>query len=274
MIRSDMSTSEILLTLPCSDSMWNAIDASSWNAVQKPKDLPFLTALKQLLTISSSQKNGTPVFPDQNPTLSLPPSYFANQSSFGKTILLYGLASVTLHVKRKVFSGNGSAVEVGEESSIQESCSLPLGLGQRKVELGGKANWVRAISAGLDAWNSIFNGPDSNSYQVRLFFSQLYHRVNMTIYSDIVDLRIFAGEQRLLGRPISKADYTNSCRKVMDWARNDFSTTALAHALTVLKETISPEYQAKNDGILTRAWNVFTAVLICWVRPLSRTSTR
>lgn len=256
-----MVTHEMRLPLPCDEKLWNAttaaevgrIEANLISAGNRP--VPFLEALKQTLSNNSVQTN-----------------------SFGRTILMAGLLSVSWHMNQR---------------DLQV---LSLGIGKREAALGGRDRWRHTLRQAFDFWKHDFDkalslagpytydGATTNEANV-VFESRivLHHLAHMAMHVDIVDCQIFARAKRLLGRAISHADF-NSAQKRMkvSWAPSARGRDATYYALKFLASVMCPEhsgtgspqsayshpdalpYCAKDDVLLNRPWVLYFAALVVW----------
>ncbi|KAF2475802.1 uncharacterized protein BDR25DRAFT_211462 [Lindgomyces ingoldianus] len=255
-----MVAHEMRLPLPCDEALWSATSSSEVGRVEASlhangiKQTTFLDGLKKTLNGQSVRTN-----------------------SFGRTILMAGLLSVSWHMNQR---------------DLQVSS---LGVSQA---LGGRDKWRGSLTRAFDFWKQDFdtslarptdlaapnaysysNGlDDENVYESR---TVLHHMAHMAMHVDIVDCQIYAGATRLLGRSITPQDYNGAQRRMKEtWAPTARARDATFYALRFLSNVMifnengggpsnsSPstsfDYSARDDFLLNRPWVLYFATLIVW----------
>lgn len=252
-----MVAHEMRLPLPCDEALWSATSSSEVGRVEASlhsngvKQTSFLDGLKKTL-------NGQTV----------------RTNSFGRTILMAGLLSVSWHMNQR---------------DLQVSS---LGVTQA---LGGRDKWRGSLTRAFDFWKQDFdsslarpndlsapnayaysNGADDdNVFEAR---TVLHHLAHMAMHVDIVDCQIYAGAPRLLGRSITPQDYNGAQRRMKEvWAPTARARDATFYALRFLSNVIvsghhslNPSsnmpiaYTARDDVLLNRPWVLYFATLIVW----------
>ncbi|KAL5119356.1 hypothetical protein ACEQ8H_002625 [Pleosporales sp. CAS-2024a] len=257
-----MVAHEMRLPLPCDEELWSATSSSEVGRVEASlhsngvKQLSFLDGLKKTL-------NGQPV----------------RTNSFGRTILMAGLLSVSWHMNQR---------------DLQVSS---LGVTQA---LGGRDKWRGSLTRAFDFWKQDFDNSlarsnhlnnatgasvysnglvvdDDNVFEAR---TVLHHLAHMAMHVDIVDCQIYAGAARLLGRSITPQDYNSAQRRMKElWAPTARARDATFYALQFLSKvmvagdhTLNPNpspgagfsYSARDDFLLNRPWVLYFATLIVW----------
>ncbi|KAF2019481.1 hypothetical protein BU24DRAFT_120798 [Aaosphaeria arxii CBS 175.79] len=246
-----MVAHEMRLPLPCDEALWSATSSSEVGRVEASlhsngiKQATFLDGLKKTL-------NGQTV----------------RTNSFGRTILMAGLLSVSWHMNQR---------------DLQVSS---LGVSQA---LGGRDKWRGSLTRAFDFWKKDFDlslakpndlsGPhaysysnsidDENVYESR---TVLHHLAHMAMHVDIVDCQIYAGANRLLGRSITPQDYNGAQRRMKEtWAPTAKARDATFYALRFLSTVMIPDdrsqgnaYSARDDSLLNRPWVLYFAALIVW----------
>jgi hypothetical protein len=231
-----MVAHELRLPLPCDEALWAATSAAEVARVQ-----------------SSLQSHGVrPVmFLDGlKRTLN---GQAVRTNSFGRIILMAGLLSVSWHLNQR---------------DLQVSS---LGVGQT---LGGRDKWRTSLLRAFDNWRRDFDealGPaTSTESETRDVLHGLAH---MASHVDIVDLQIFAGAGRLMGRSITARDYSTAREKTERWATKASARDATFYALKFLHACFSSipdpalrsgEYVARDDYLLNRPWVMYFAALVVW----------
>jgi len=247
-----MVAHEMRLPLPCDEALWSATSSSEVGRVEASlhsngiKQMSFLDGLKKTL-------NGQTV----------------RTNSFGRTILMAGLLSVSWHMNQR---------------DLQVSS---LGVTQA---LGGRDKWRGSLTRAFDFWkqdfdSSLAGGPsahysngldDDNVFESR---TVLHHLAHMAMHVDIVDCQIYAGAARLLGRSITPQDYNGAQRRMKEvWAPTARARDATFYALRFLSNVMVPgdrglnptsttselSYFARDDFLLNRPWVLYFATLIVW----------
>jgi hypothetical protein len=258
-----MVAHEMRLPLPCDDKLWKAtsgaevgrIEANLMSMGNKP--ISFLEGLKKTLSNQEVQTN-----------------------SFGRTILMAGLLSVSWHMNQRDLQVN----------------SLGGGVGQA---LGGRDKWRGTLTRAFDAWKSDFDktllrrgeiSADpyaydlSNRNEANVMFESrivLHHLAHMAMHVDIVDCQIFARAKRLLGRAIGAQDLNSAQRRMKDvWAPSAKARDATYYALKFLHSVMMSDsvgtpnsngygrheelYSARDDVLLNRPWVLYFAALVVW----------
>lgn len=249
-----MVAHEMRLPLPCDEALWSAQSGAEVGRVESSlhsngvKHLSFLDGLKKTL-------NGQTV----------------RTNSFGRTILMAGLLSVSWHMNQRDLQVSSLGVTPG---------------------LGGRDKWRGSLTRAFDFWKQDFdtslarpsettyhqsNGvDDDNVFESR---TVLHHLAHMAMHVDIVDCQIYAGAGRLLGRSITPQDYNSAQRRMKEgWAPTARARDATFYALRFLSNvmvagehslnphTASTElsYIARDDFLLNRPWVLYFATLIVW----------
>jgi hypothetical protein len=254
-----MVAHEMRLPLPCDEALWSATSSSEVGRVEASlhsngvKQMSFLDGLKKTLNGQSVRTN-----------------------SFGRTILMAGLLSVSWHMNQR---------------DLQVSS---LGVTQA---LGGRDKWRGSLTRAFDFWKQDFDSSlarpnglsapnaftysngmdDDNVFEAR---TVLHHLAHMAMHVDIVDCQIYAGAARLLGRSITPQDYNGAQRRMKEiWAPTARARDATFYALQFLSKvmvagdhTLNPKappstgfsYSARDDYLLNRPWVLYFATLIVW----------
>ncbi|KAI1325987.1 hypothetical protein F5Y16DRAFT_250969 [Xylariaceae sp. FL0255] len=264
-----MSSFELRITLPCSQSVWEAPDASSWASAwrssgSRDDKTSFLAALKSYLT------HGLP-----RP---------AKLSSLSRILLLHGLMSVAWDMQRR------------------EQTSLGVVSGPRSTD-----TWRKPLSTAYDTWKSDFDAhfaaiesglgaaenSDTNNIEqeMQVFtaaYNAVYHSAKALLNMDFLDIQIYGGSRHILGRPVQPKDYTRSKHVVKRWAANitgsnsnpdtttsscDMSaTTAAWHSACLLSEVSEMLIKTEHIGLFHVPWCLYLATLTCWAAYHARPS--
>lgn len=274
-----MVAHEMRLPLPCDEALWSATSSPEVARVQSTlqtngiKPTMFLDSLKKTL-------NGIRV----------------RTNSFGRTIIMAGLLSVSWHMNQRDLSitslGAPSLSTRGEKWRI--------------AILRAFDNWKRDFDDALaeaqpvrsyEMYNNISNAsgyPQRTPFQAiddeNIFESRtvLHHLAHIASHIDIVDCQIFAGASRILGRSITPKDYSNIREKITDrWAKKATARDAAFYALKFIKQVMIPPeenttpnalvdgailghafyqktYYARDDFLLNRPWVLYFSALVIW----------
>jgi hypothetical protein len=255
-----MVAHEMRLPLPCDEALWSANNSAEVGRIETSlhsngvKPISFLEGLKRTLNAQEVRTN-----------------------SFGRTILMAGLLSVSWHMNQRDLQVNS------------------LGVSQA---LGGRDKWRGSLTRAFDLWKQDFDrslsrnsesvpGPYAYSGKeeanvVFLGRTVLHHLAHMAMHVDIVDCQIFARAKRLLGRTIGTQDLSSANRRMKDiWAPTAKARDATWYALRFLCDVLLPkgppihgmhrayddspfEYSARDDALLNRPWVLYFAALIVW----------
>ncbi|PHH87601.1 hypothetical protein CDD83_8654 [Cordyceps sp. RAO-2017] len=255
-----MAAHEMRLALPCDESLWRATSSAEVARIEANlasegiKPTSFLEGLKR--TLSHQEVRTT---------------------SFGRTVLMAGLLSVTYHMHQRDLQVN------------------VLGGGVTHA-LGGRDKWRATLKAAYDSWKASFDKaleqsePSSDPYRhdavkhvFNIVFASrtvLHHLAHMAMHADIVDCQIFARAKRLLGRTISPQEFGGAQRRIRDtWAHTARARDAAYYALKFLSSVLQPEtdrapgaqeaypdrpYEARYDVLMNRPWVLYFAALVVW----------
>ncbi|KAM5348215.1 hypothetical protein ACJ41O_008039 [Fusarium nematophilum] len=255
-----MVAHEMRLPLPCDESMWRAGSSSEVWRIESNlmsngiKPTSFLEGLKR--TLSSQEVHTT---------------------SFGRTVLMAGLLSVSWHMHQRDLQVN------------------VLGGGIIQA-LGGRDRWRATLTRAYDTWKADFDkhlerSEATDPYrddavkrnEFNLVFESrtvLHHLAHMAMHADIVDCQMFARAKRLLGRAIGPQEFNSAQRRIKDhWAHSARARDATFYALKFLCSVLAPDqvspahaggyhldepYDARDDVLLNRPWVLYFAALVVW----------
>ncbi|KAI3320989.1 hypothetical protein HD806DRAFT_504190 [Xylariaceae sp. AK1471] len=254
-----MSSFELRITLPCSQRIWEAPDASSWAAAWRSSSsrddkTSFLAALKSYL----------------NPGLPRP----AKLSALSRVLLLHGLMSVAWDMQRREQTSLGVVSDPGSGD-----------------------NWRKPLSKAYDTWKMDFDAhfeatsaharntsecvqEDDGEHELRTFataYNAVYHAAKALLNMDFLDIQIYAGSRHILGRPVQQKDYIRSSQVVKRWAvttysrssdqlglRHTCASTAAWHAARLLFEASGDLASSEAMGLFHVPWCLYLATLTCW----------
>ena len=256
-----MVAHEMRLPLPCDESLWQATSSAEVGRVEANlmsrgvKPVSFLEGLKRTLSNQEVHTN-----------------------SFGRTVLMAGLLSVSWHMHQRDLQVNvlgGGVIH----------------------SLGGRDKWRATLTRAYDSWKADFdkalhrseatNDPyrfdAAKRNQFNIVFESrtvLHHLAHMAMHADIVDMQMFARAKRLLGRAIGPQEFKSAERRIKDgWAPSARARDATYYALKFLCTVLIPDavgtsiggahsheepYQARDDVLLNRPWVLYFATLVVW----------
>ncbi|KAJ5577524.1 uncharacterized protein N7459_006488 [Penicillium hispanicum] len=228
-----MVAHELRLPLPCDKALWAATSAAEVARVQSSLQSHGVRPVMFLDGLKRTL-NGQPV----------------RTNAFGRAILMAGLLSVSWHLNQR---------------DLQVTS---LGVGQT---LGGREKWRTALLRAFDNWRRDFDEALGHSTSAESESRDVLHGLaHMGSHVDIVDLQIFAGAGRLMGRPITARDYSTAREKTEQWATKASARDATFYALKFLIACFSEpflqsgEYIARDDYLLNRSWVMYFAGLVVW----------
>lgn len=228
-----MVAHELRLPLPCDEALWAATSAAEVARVQSSLQSHGVRPVMFLDGLKRTL-NGQPV----------------RTNAFGRIILMAGLLSVSWHLNQR---------------DLQVSS---LGVGQT---LGGRDKWRTALLRAFDNWRRDFDEALGPSTSAESESRDVLHGIaHMASHVDIVDLQIFAGACRLMGRSITARDYSAARDKTSRWATKASARDATFYALKFLCACFSNvaissgDYMARDDYLLNRPWVMYFAALVVW----------
>ena len=248
---ADMAPYEIRLPLPCDDSLWRADSAEEVHRLDANlkmygiRSINFLDGLKRCLHAHDVQTHAP-----------------------ARMLLMAGLLSVGWHISRR-------------EKHLQFLETVPSMREQgrwRSLLLQAFGHWRKSFDEAVGQRKGRGNASkttDSTAPTV------LFHLAHMTMHADIIDIQIFSGTRRLLGRRVSEKDYLNVFQRMKSWACTPIARHAVLHAFKLLAavliskpakstqneyQTSAPtiNYSCRNDAMFYRPWGVYLASLIIW----------
>ncbi|KAJ5095053.1 hypothetical protein N7532_007344 [Penicillium argentinense] len=228
-----MVAHELRLPLPCDEALWAATSAAEVARVQSSLQSHGVRPVMFLDGLKRTL-NGQPV----------------RTNSFGRIILMAGLLSVSWHLNQR---------------DLQVSS---LGVGQT---LGGRDKWRTSLLRAFDNWRRDFDEALGSATTTESESRDVLHGLaHMVSHVDIVDLQIFAGAGRLMGRSITARDYCTAREKTERWATKASARDATFYALKFLNACFSDpdlhssDYTARDDYLLNRPWVMYFAALVVW----------
>lgn len=245
---SSLLPSDVGLTLPCDDVLWNAQSADGARQLQitfslygiKPKK--FLDGLKEYLHGDSSS------------------THFR-----ARLIVVVGLLSVGCHTRprekhNKLFETIPSQAERKKWTTMT---------------LQALDQWKHGLD---DALRTAEVAPTRQNLMPEP--TVLYHLAYITMHIDILNCQILAGTELLLGRRVSRKELANATSYATSWASTAEARLAVLHSFKLLSYTLvepwtdGPErqphsatsncYSSRSDPCFYRPWCLYLAALTIW----------
>ena len=274
-----MVAHEMRLPLPCDEGLWSACSPAEAGRVQSAletngvKPMLFLEGLKKTFLGDRVRTN-----------------------SFGRTILMAGLLSVSWHMTQRDLQITSLGTKAaGDNFGRRDIWKGPLlrAFDNWKVEfdralaeaIPSTADQVRVQNSG--SVSMLRPVDDENIFESR---TVLHHLAHIAAHVDILDCQVFAGATRLLGRSVSPKDYSMVREKIKKWASKASARDAAFYALKFLAQVLIPpdnedgrdsiryghaspilpqafegnQYIARDDFLLNRPWVLFISTLVVW----------
>ncbi|KAF8460405.1 fungal-specific transcription factor domain-containing protein [Kalaharituber pfeilii] len=279
-----MVAHEIQLTLPCDEGLWAATSANEALRLEQTlttvgvRPISFLEGLKRTLNGQKVQTN-----------------------TFGRTVLMAGLLSVSYHMNQRdlQISAVGTAAQFGTKSQWRGSLTRAFDYWKKDFDESLQRAKHTSTTTGTGPFEVDYFLPSTEDVEHESTFESrivLHHLAHMAMHVDIIDLQIYAGASRLLGKAIGPSDYNAAQRRMKDWAPTARARDATFYALRFLSHVLLPEeragipldedesaamgptrklsnattttgvplYSARDDHLLNRPWVLYFAMLIVW----------
>jgi hypothetical protein len=236
-----MNASELKLTLPWDNSIWEASNAQEWYLLLQnaPPPPQYLYILRMYTNPSA-----TPV-----PT---------HLNALSRVLILHGLMSISWDFNRRD--------QTSLSLSITNS-SLPWQRRMSSCYASWKADYEMYSTAVL---NSLSLSPVHQSRFQRFCVANMavYHTAQLILDVDINDLQIHAGAGHIIGRPVTDMDRLRSRNNIAAWiARGDGKEVATAtwHAARILRDGVRRLENWTVDEMFHYPWCLYLATLMCWL---------
>ncbi|KAJ8101598.1 fungal-specific transcription factor domain-containing protein [Lipomyces tetrasporus] len=228
---------EMRLSLPCDDRVWDSADDERRVLMSKPT-VSFLVGLKRLLNQQSVEADG-----------------------FGRHVLLCGLLSLSIQMSQQALQV--SSIGWG---SFRDTWKSTLG---RAYDFW-KEDYERAGSVSRDKETGVIPVRDSN----RPIFWLLYRMAHVCMQVPRYDLRVFCGDERVLGRSTLMQDYLAARRHMYEWSRTKGAREAAFHSIKALfgvfvlgdgnTSSYPAGYSIADDVFIHRSTMIVDCMLVFW----------
>ncbi|KAI1129952.1 fungal-specific transcription factor domain-containing protein [Nemania abortiva] len=254
-----MSSFELRITLPCSQEVWEAPDASSWAAAwrfssSRDDKTSFLAALKSYLN------QGLP-----RPTM---------LSGLSRVLLLHGLMSIAWDMQRREQTSLGVVADAGSDSNWRDSLSAAYDTWKLDFDAHFESIFSQSRKRG---GSRLANDDEADLRSFRIAYNCIYHAATALLNMDFLDIQIYAGSRHILGRPVQQKDYVRSSQVVKRWAvttcrgsseqyfsGHTCASTAAWHSARLLSEACESLPKSKAMGLFHVPWCLYLATLTCW----------
>ncbi|KXT01898.1 hypothetical protein AC578_2175 [Pseudocercospora eumusae] len=253
-----MSAFELRSTLPCDQAVWEADTPQAWMEAWKSQQHSpphLLAVLKTYLTTHVTKR--------------------ANLNAISRIILLHGLMSVSWDMTRRDQTslgllGNGLSAGSWRDRMAKAYESWKIDFDHFAASTG--TNLMRC-TGDLEA----------QQYSVQRFesfvaaYAALYHAAQLILLAEILDLQIYAGARHILGRSVSRTDYSRSQKVVKRWANEDATKAAKAawHAAHILQASVRhSDSEIVVGDLFHHAWTLILGTLTIWSFYHSRPSSQ
>ncbi|KAK9354803.1 fungal-specific transcription factor domain-containing protein [Lipomyces doorenjongii] len=256
---------ELYLDLPCDENLWNAADSESWSALVKHsrKRRPsFFSSLKLVMSHGWNRLRLNP---------------------FGRYIVLHGLLSISWTMRQRgiisfgISSKDKKDAEATRDASPRASArATPEPSGRLAMEMSSKdaaisGDWSTVIYKAFETWKLAFDLSESeNPSAIGIPFilaSSSLHRLGVIrLYTDVLQLHVYAGLSNVLGRPIRAQDWLRAEESMKLWAKSKGSSISVWHASRLVSGALLGQmaYSADTDVVLHRPWCLYIACLVLW----------
>lgn len=233
-----MSAFELKLELPSDANIWLADNEEEWASYYSSlrcSPILFLKTLKKYLNCSSE-------LPEIN--------------SFSRVLILHGLMGIAWDMQRRDQTSLGFQIDPNTwkiqlskayyvwKDDFDIYCSdLFLGCAKKFEQAFIKRSLLKYISS----------------------INAIFHCAHIMLWTNTVDLQIFAGAKHILGRNVMPTEYESSSRQFQKWIQNvGKPEKALFHAIELLKEGLVSLEDWEHDGSFHYPWCVYISALLCW----------
>ncbi|KAH7129488.1 fungal-specific transcription factor domain-containing protein [Dactylonectria estremocensis] len=283
-----MSSFELRLELPCSQSIWEARDPTSWvsawrSTLSADHRTLYLPTLKTYLSSKMPRPTGL--------------------GALSRMLILHGLMSIAWDMQRRDQTSLGVVSEGGGDVCWRKMISTAYDLW--KVDF----DWYCAAvtsrfqrgSQGQQAGREDSVTEEETQRSEFLAFAAaynaVYHSAQVLLNVDFLDIQIYAGARHILGRPVQQRDYLRSAQIVKRWAAttnslrassgeasstdgkdsattpsseqqpaqpNQSAATAAWHAARMLRDTMRVLIDSEAMNLFHVPWCLYLVTLTCW----------
>ncbi|KAK7204881.1 fungal-specific transcription factor domain-containing protein [Myxozyma melibiosi] len=133
-------------------------------------------------------------------------------------------------------------------------------------------DWTSVIYKAFETWKLAFDlseseNPSASGIPFILASSSLHRLGIIRLYTDVLQLHVYAGLSHVLGRPIRAQDWLRAEDAMKAWARSPGSYLSVWHASRLVSGAFlgqAGQYSADNDVVLHRPWCLYLGCLVLW----------
>lgn len=232
-----MSAFELKVDLPSDLNLWNSRDSTEWLGYRRSEThpLPYLSTLKKFLNCAES----------------LP---YIN--SLSRVLILHGLMGIAWDMQRR----------------DQTSLNFQIDPSQWKLKLNKaydhwKKDFDKFSRRIMLKISTNFENTTNKTFFVKYLTTNnaMYHTAVLCLWTNLIDLQIFAGSKVILGMSVNDSTFLKSKRQLTEWVYQiGISDKAVMNAAQLLRCGLTNLENWEVDGTFHYPWCLYLAVLTCW----------
>jgi hypothetical protein len=235
-----MNASELKLTLPWDNAIWEATSATEWLRLSQnaPPSPQYLFILRMYTKPSSS-------------TVPL------HLNALSRVLIFHGLMSICWDFNRRDQTSLSLAIT---------SSSIPWQLRMANCYSHWRSDFETYVSSVLSSLS--FDPEHHDKFQRYSVASMaVYHMAQLILDVEITDLQIHAGARHIIGRPVTDADRTRSKARIEEWMTRDAGKragNAAWHGARLFRDGVRKLENWNVDEMFHYPWCLYLATLTCW----------
>lgn len=220
----------VQLDWPAAEAAWTAREPYAWNRAQRAATRPpsFRAALRDIIARGA----------------------VAHNSEFGLWILLHGLLSVSSTLLWR---------DLGDLSMFPES---------RVTHWKDSLRRAFGVVAGsLSARLAMLKAAHETPLDLQVYFTGIpfSHLGSILVLTDTENMRIFAGERAIAGRPVSPGEWAGASAYVHSWVRSQDGANSFATAVALLEAVFRWAHERRTPPVASIVpWCCYVASLVLW----------
>lgn len=235
-----MNASELKITLPWDNAIWEADTAEEWLAQSRasPKSQQYLTVL-QMYT---------------DPSISSAPSHL---NALSRVLIFHGLMSLSWDFRRRDQTALNRDIL---SNGIRWQTKISACYAKWKEDFDRYTNHVLL---------SLSTNPDQQTRFRRYSVanSAVYHTGQLVLEVETADLQIHAGAKHIIGRPVTELDRQRSRTRIREFVSRDEGNSAgrsAWHAAQLIRDCVRKLDNWDVDEMIYFPWCLYLATLTCW----------
>lgn len=232
-----MSAFELKVALPSDLNLWNSRDSTEWLGHRRAEvpPLSFLSTLKKFLNCSGD----------------LP---YIN--SLSRVLMLHGLMSIAWDMQRR----------------DQTSLNFHIDPAHYKIKLNKaydhwKQDFDKFSRKIMQKISNNFENTTNKTFFVKYLTTNnaIYHTAVLSLWTNLVDLQIFAGTNRVFGMRVDESTFLKSKSQITEWVYQvGISDKAVMQAAQLLRCGLTNLENWQVDGTFHYPWCLYLSALVCW----------